>query len=130
MDNTSNDASLTYVRRSMVKRVTKDPQGAVDDCTHALSINKDNIEANWQRSLAYCAMHKVDNAVPDLQQVIHTNPNFADAHFMLAECYSVLGRAREALPEYQRAANLYAAQHDEDGKKLAMKRIAELSAHS
>jgi predicted Zn-dependent protease len=113
-------------RRASVKRILHDDNGAVDDCSTSLRLMPNNPDGLWQRALTYIDLKQLDAAVPDLQKLVQQQPRFANGHYTLAECYMSLGRAKDAQTEYQRAVDLFAVQHDEQGRKMAMQRLAQI----
>ncbi len=129
LDHTSVDAATALARRATVKRLIHNSSGAINDCNQALQLVPDHLEATWQRAVTYCAMRQLPAAITDLQRVVRAAPRFANGHFTLAECLRATGRSKDALTEYQTAANLFAEQNDDHGKQIALKRITELSSN-
>jgi tetratricopeptide (TPR) repeat protein len=126
-DSSSQNASLAFVRRAIVKRKLHDPAGAIADCDRSMHI-VNNLDALFQQALALCDVQQYQSALDKFNAVVQAQPRFADGHFALAQCLIAMGRPKDALPELQRAANLYSEYHDDEGHKLAMKKIAELSS--
>ncbi|MBS1955080.1 MAG: tetratricopeptide repeat protein [Cyanobacteria bacterium SZAS-4] len=115
LDKRSESAVSAYAGRAAVKRTLHDIPGALSDCDAALALNPDSGDARWQRAVTFYLSQQFAKAVPDLMIVVDKSPRFADAHFMLAQCYQKLGNKSGAIAEYQKANYLYQQAHDDDG---------------
>lgn len=115
LDKKSDVAVSAYSGRAAVKRALHDIPGALADCDAALALDAQSGDARWQRAITFYASQQFAKAVTDLMIVVDKNPRFADAHFMLAQCYQKLGNKSGAIAEYQKANYLYQQAHDDDG---------------
>lgn len=129
LDKHSSSAVSAYAGRAAVKRTLHDIPGAISDCDAALALNSDSSDARWQRAITYYVSQQFAKAVPDLMIVVNKSPRFADAHFMLAQCYQKTGNKSAAIAEYQKANYLYQQAHDDDGIQQTTTALKVLQAN-
>lgn len=115
LDRKGDSAVSAYSGRAAVKRTLHDIPGALADCDAALALDPQSADARWQRAVTFYSAQQFAKAVADLTIVVDITPRFADAHFMLAQCYQKLGNKSGAIAEYQKANYLYQQAHDDDG---------------
>jgi len=75
------------------------PEEALDDINRALQTCPYLMEARPDRATALIRLNRYEEAVPDLQMAIKTDPEDPRLHFMLAQAYRGLGRTAEANAE-------------------------------
>ncbi len=115
LDRKGDSAVSAYSGRAAVKRTLHDIPGSLADCDAAIALDPRSADARWQRAITFCSAQQFAKAVADLTIVVDISPRFADAHFMLAQCYQKLGNKSGAIAEYQKANYLYQQAHDDDG---------------
>ncbi len=129
LDKKSDSAVSAYSGRAAVKRTLHDIPGALADCDAALALDPQSGDARWQRAITFYASQQFAKAVTDLMIVVDKHPRFADAHFMLAQCYQKLGNKGSAIAEYQKANYLYQQAHDDDGIQQTTTALKVLQAN-
>ena len=79
---------------------------AVDDYTQAITFDPADVEADFNRSVAYARLSKTNEAIADLDQVISLVPTRASAYFNRAVLYENLNEYENALVDYSKAIQL------------------------
>lgn len=69
----------------------------------ALSLDKLNADAYWQRGVVYRRQSSIDFAIRDLLRALELKPSRYEAHAMLAECYGEKNNTAGAMAEWARA---------------------------
>lgn len=59
-----------YTGRCEAKRMVRDYEGALADCSEALKVNPKSAESSYQRALTYRSRNEPDRALPDLNEAI------------------------------------------------------------
>ncbi|MGH9549698.1 MAG: tetratricopeptide repeat protein, partial [Terriglobales bacterium] len=85
-------------------------------------------DAYWARGKVYFDQHKYTEALADFNSILQQDPNYAEAHYLKAQCLSQLGKKDEAAAEYKTAQKLFQQSDDQDGVALAQKALQSLTA--
>lgn len=72
----------------------------------ALSLQPSQMEAQIYMANRFTDTGRVENAVPLIQNVLRTNPSYAEAHWELGYAYRFAGMLRESVAECERAREL------------------------
>jgi Tfp pilus assembly protein PilF len=83
-----------------------DYQAAVDILSRAISQDKNNVEANYQRGMAYLNLGNGDQAVHDFRVATGYDPEYFDAAVGLARAYDLNGFSGDAYLQMEAALGI------------------------
>jgi tetratricopeptide (TPR) repeat protein len=115
-----------YCARGSVRFYAGDYEGAVSDCTEAISRNPDQIAPYYNRARSYAAMGDYERALQDYSKIIVMNDQSANAYLQRGMIFEYLGRADQALDDYARAEQLYQADGNSYGSNVVQQLIQRL----
>jgi tetratricopeptide (TPR) repeat protein len=95
--------------RGILMRATGNFTGALSDFSRVIKLNKD-INAQFQRGLAYLGKNDFGRAIADLSKVIEAVPEFAEAYRQRTIAYHELGDGGRAQADHAKAQALVRAQ--------------------
>jgi adenylate cyclase len=81
-------------------------QEAIAEMTKAQELDPFSLIINTELGLPYLYAREYDRAITHFQKAIEMDPNFAFAHFALAEAYDRKGRYEDALAEHDKSIAL------------------------
>ena len=97
-----------------LKRLDGDTEAATKYLTTANELRPGSAEVLFEMAAMAVTAHHYPDAEPLLLKVIQREPEHAEAHFLLAECYQKSGRTDEAKREREIFEKLRAQQNNQD----------------
>ncbi len=92
-----------YGNRCLAYLQLGDDENAIADCTAAIEIDRDNLEAYLNRGVAYYRAGKNNDAIADFDRVVSEDPNEFRAYYNRGLVYSQLGDLDKAVNDFDRA---------------------------
>jgi tetratricopeptide (TPR) repeat protein len=99
---------------------------AVEAFTRAIKMNPHLAEPYFKRGLSYYYLEQYPKALSDYNQAIAINPDYAHAYYNKALIFEDLGDTNTAGTHFERAAELYQQQGNEEDYRDAMEQLEEL----
>lgn len=103
--------NINYISLAVSQLALKDYAGAIETYTKAIEINTDNkpkesIVFRVERSRLYMLNKEYDKALEDVEAIIKTSPNSAEAFNLRGVIFKEKGMNNEALADYSKAIEL------------------------
>jgi len=95
-----------YYTRGLARYKMGDKQGAIEDYTEAIKLNKNLVLAYTNRGNCLYKIGKKQEAISDYTQAIKLNPNYPDAYYNRGVVYSDIGDKKNAIADYSKAVAL------------------------
>ncbi|MCP2731636.1 J domain-containing protein [Limnofasciculus baicalensis] len=89
--------------RAVSKGIDKDYQGAIKDCTRAIEINPNFVEAYVERGTSRYKLGDARATLQDCTQALSINPKFAPAYYYQGKARYRLGYTQAAISAYTQA---------------------------
>ena len=118
--------AIAYDQRGLAKFYTSDTHGALADYGHALALDPHNAFVYLQRGLARGRLGDLSGMAADESQALRLLPSLAAAYYYRGIARANLHDTAQAGADLQRAATLFAAQHDRNGYAHAEATLAAL----
>lgn len=120
--------AIAYINRSIARSSQGDKPGAISDYNEAIRLNPNYSIAyrNPGNPRSISGDKEGQRAISDLNEAIRLNPNYADAYYNRGIVRSKLGDKRRALDDFQKAADLYKEQGNNEWYNKSQERIREL----
>jgi tetratricopeptide (TPR) repeat protein len=91
LDRTWVGAFVAFYSRALSRFSLGEVIAAIEDCTDALRLKPDYVEALYLRGLAFKAIERFDEALSDLQDVVGLDPQHVNAHHASGMLYFLQG---------------------------------------
>ncbi|MDJ0511054.1 MAG: tetratricopeptide repeat protein [Crocosphaera sp.] len=91
----------------MEKGIQGNYQGAIADFTEIIRINPQEVEAYYNRGIAYAKLQDYPKAIADFNQGITLNQTIAELYLERAKVYLKLGEKSAAIADLKRAKQLF-----------------------
>lgn len=101
LENDPNNCMAQWKLGNIVLEQNLAPEDALTDTDRALKICPNLVQARVDRARALLKLERSQDALPDLQMAVKTNPEEPTIHFLLAQAYRSLGRVPESKAEMQ-----------------------------
>jgi tetratricopeptide (TPR) repeat protein len=108
-----------FVRRGILRGEAGDYAAAIDDFTHAVSLDERCGVAFYNRAIARHATGQLSPSADDYGRALELLPNFADAHYNRSLVRRALGDRLGAAADARDAERLYEALGHDDDARLA-----------
>ncbi|NET24110.1 tetratricopeptide repeat protein [Okeania sp. SIO1I7] len=80
--------------------------GAISDFDQAIKLNKNWVEAYYNRGFVYAEIGQEQAAINDFTQALQINENWVDAYNKRGDAFNQLGQYEQAIADYQQALKL------------------------
>lgn len=101
LQNDANNCMAQWKLGNIVLEQNLAPEDALIDTERALKICPNLVQARVDRARALLKLDRSQDALPDLQIAVKSNPEEPTIHFLLAQVYRSLGRVPESKAEMQ-----------------------------
>jgi tetratricopeptide (TPR) repeat protein len=91
------DYALSLINSSVIYIQNNEPQKAIDQLTHALSVSTEYPTAYDYRAQAYFLLGKYTDAIADWQSLLHAQPETAATYDWIGRSYIALKQFNDAL---------------------------------
>ena len=110
----------------MVSRLTENNVGAVEYLKEAVTLKPNSVQSNFYLGLTLMELQRYPEACDVFQEVVHTKPDFAEAHFMLGNLYmDKIGDSDKAVAHLKKAEKLFVKLDD----NLRLSHVRQILAH-
>jgi tetratricopeptide (TPR) repeat protein len=96
----------TFYNRGVMRRMSGDTAGAIEDYTKAIEIDPKFASAYYNRGIARYAMKDAAGAIQDYTKAIELRPDFSDAYGNRGIIYAESGNAKTAFADFDMAIKL------------------------
>ncbi len=93
--------------QGMEKGIQGDYQGAIADFSEIIRINPQEVEAYYNRGIAYAKLQDYPKAIADFNQGITLNQTIAELYLERAKVYLKLGERDSAIADLNKAKQLF-----------------------
>jgi len=118
--------AIAYDQRGLAKFYAGDTHGALADYNRALALDRRNAYTYLRRGLARGRLGDLSGMVADESQALQLLPSLAAAYYYRGVARANLHDTTRASADLQRAATLFATQHDRNGYAHAEAALAAL----
>lgn len=95
-----------YFERGVIYHILQQYEEAVSDFTKVIQLNPKDAQVYANRGNTYLALKQSEKALLDHLQAVKLNPDNIDFNFNVGAVYNNLGKLQEALPYFEKAAQL------------------------
>lgn len=93
--------------QGMEKGIQGDYQGAIADFSEIIRINPQEVEAYYNRGIAYAKLQDYQGAIADFNQALILDPTIAEIYLERAKVYLQLGERDSAIADLNKAKQLF-----------------------
>ncbi|GBF81718.1 tetratricopeptide repeat protein [Aphanothece sacrum] len=109
--NYSSDPNLNdLLIEGMEKGIKGDYQGAIANFTQVITINRYEVEAYYNRGLAYGKINNYQAAIADFEKALSLDKELAEVYLERAKISIILGNKTQAIADFKTAAQLFKKQ--------------------
>ncbi len=112
--------------QGMEKGIQGDYQGAIADFGEVIRRNPHELEAYYNRGIAYVQMTEYQKAITDFDRAIKLDPNSAEVYLERAKVYYLLGNYPQTRVDLQTAIQLFQHQNNASGYQEAQDLLNQL----
>lgn len=98
--------SLYYNRANYSFNKLSNIEAAISDYSKAISLNKNYVDAYYNRALAYYNLRQFESAIKDLNKVVKQETKHGQAFYYYGDILSVQGNYSEAIIKYSKVIEL------------------------
>ncbi len=113
------DFLAAYVKLAEVQFKLADERGVLETCRQALQVEPACADAYFYQGRARYRLGYVQSALESYEQALHNAPETADFYYHRGLARHDLGERAGATADWQQAAQLFQAQGDRSGERLA-----------
>ncbi|WP_323299839.1 tetratricopeptide repeat protein [Crocosphaera sp. UHCC 0190] len=114
--------------QGMEKGIQGDYQGAIADFTAVLQINSSEIEAYYNRGIAYGRINNYQAAIADFDRALSLDKEAAYIYIERAKIGLKLGNYQRAIDDVKTAMKLFQKQGNTDGYQEAQKLLKKMQS--
>jgi tetratricopeptide (TPR) repeat protein len=96
---------MVFYERARSRRALGQNAAAVGDCNEALRRKPDLIDAIYLRGIAAKSLEQFDDAMSDMDVVLHVDPSYSEAYHVRGTLHNFQGNWRLALEDFTAALN-------------------------
>jgi tetratricopeptide (TPR) repeat protein len=122
----NDDDPMAYLGRAIAYRNQGDYRKAIEDYNASIRLQPDNPHAHLDRGICYYQLQDYEQAEANYSNAIRHNESYGQAYYNRGLSRLKQGERRNALADFQRAAEIYKAQELEDFYQDALNRVAEI----
>jgi serine/threonine-protein kinase len=117
-------AYVAYYSRALSRFSLGEFTAAIADCTEALRLQPDHVEARYLRGISFKAIERYDEALSDLRYVVGLDPQHTNAHQASGMLYLLQGDNDAAVTSFSHCIELAIQSGTETFELLRFRGIA------
>jgi tetratricopeptide (TPR) repeat protein len=98
--------------QGMEKGIKGDYQGAINNFTQVIRVNPHEVEAYYNRGIAYGKIKNYQEAIADFNKALSLDKNLAEVYLERAKIYIILADKSQAIADLKTAAQLFKKQEN------------------